>query len=99
MSRKKKQLRFHSVVLVIILAAVLSLRLYRLDYQSLWYDEIKNISLAKEFSLKEFSSGEHASTQPVFFLFFLLFAGGVLLWVGRHLFLSAFFFFAFLPWV
>ena len=71
MSRKKKQLRFHSVVLVIILAAGLSLRLYRLDYQSLWYDEIKNISLAKEFSLKEFSSGEHASTQPVFLLFIL----------------------------
>jgi len=58
MSRKKKQLRFHSVVLVIILAAGLSLRLYRLDYQSLWYDEIKNIAEKMPFKVTKGKKGE-----------------------------------------
>lgn len=57
-----------TIIAVVFLGAFL--RLYRIDYQSLWYDEAKNVSLANEFSIKDVW-GEQDAAEPAFLIFIL----------------------------
>lgn len=60
----------HSIILLGIISLGLYLRLYRLDYLCLWYDEVKSVSIANEFRVSDIWDEEDA-IKPLFYLFIL----------------------------
>jgi hypothetical protein len=68
--RKINQELCYFIVLGVIMILATCLRLYRLDYQGLWYDEAKIVSMSNEFGILNMWNEEDAA-KPVFEIFVL----------------------------